>query len=734
MSLTSAIQSGISGLAASQQALNVLSNNISNANVDGYTKKQVNNTTLLLGGQVAGVQVASITRNADDVFLKNMRGEISGLSRDEAIASFYGEIESIFGSTGDSVSLTASLTDLETRLQSLMTAPADNVQHSQIVSVAEDLTFQVRSSVAYIQEIRLRVDKEIESSIQTINDALAEIEKLNKDIGQASITDRPVGDLLDRRDQFLKQISEQMDVNTFTRPNDGLAIYTKSGQSLLEINATTLSYAATGNIKPESRYEEGNFGPIEVASTSLPTDLTDTIKSGKIAGLLQLRDTIFPELTDQLENLSHQLMSQMNQVHNAGVPYPPPSTLTSTRKISAADQFYATGTLRIAVMDAKGSYVDYLDVDLSTVTTPVLPATTYTYQDFVNYLNDPTTLSAVNGAAMNTYLDLSAPFNSDGTFSLKAKGNSKLAIGSPNPAAAPTEGVSGDGQTLQNYFGFNDFFVNTNTSLPPQNLRSTAAFDPNLAITTASGKLTFTLADSRGNHLSHLDYDLSGFSGETLSDLIADINADLSGASVGITVSLDSQNRLVMASNDQTQTVRIAQGTPAASVNGNPALPLLGLRDTRYSSASLDVRQTIKDQPQLLTRGRLNMPTITPPMTTPVVAIGQGDARNLAAINDMFLAKQSFDGTQKIGPRTLTLSEYASLILDYTARDIASAEQTFKNQSSLVTSLEATRSSVSDVNIDEEMAAMLVLQNAYNTMAQVVRVTNEMFDMLEQIV
>jgi flagellar hook-associated protein 1 FlgK len=190
----------------------------------------------------------------------------------------------------------------------------------------------------------------------------------------------------------------------------------------------------------------------------------------------------------------------------------------------------------------------------------------------------------------------------------------------------------------------------------------------------------------------------------------------------------------MMASNDQTQTVRIAQGTPAASVNGDPALPLLGLRDTRYSSASLDVRQTIKDQPQLLTRGILNMPTITPPMNTPVVAIGQGDARNLAAINDMFLAKQSFDGTQKIGPRTLTLSEYASLILDYTARDIASAEQTFKNQSSLVTSLEATRSSVSDVNIDEEMAAMLVLQNAYNTMAQVVRVTNEMFDMLEQIV
>jgi flagellar hook-associated protein 1 FlgK len=121
MSLTSAIQSGISGLAASQQALNVLSNNISNANVDGYTKKQANNTTLLLGGQVAGVQVASITRNADDVFLKNMRGEISGLSRDEAISSFYGEIESIFGSTGDSVSLTATLTDLETRLQSLMT-------------------------------------------------------------------------------------------------------------------------------------------------------------------------------------------------------------------------------------------------------------------------------------------------------------------------------------------------------------------------------------------------------------------------------------------------------------------------------------------------------------------------------------------------------------------------------------------------------------------------------------
>ncbi|MFM7630743.1 MAG: flagellar hook-associated protein FlgK, partial [Alphaproteobacteria bacterium] len=461
MSLTAAIQSGISGLAASQQALNVISNNISNANVDGYTKKQVNNTTLLLGDQVAGVQVASITRNADDVFLKNMRSEISSLSRDETIASFYSEVESIFGSTGDSVSLTATLTDLETRLQSLMTAPADNVQHSQIVSVAENLTFQIRSSISHIQELRLRVDKEIESSVKTINDALVEIEKLNTDISQASITKRPIGDLMDRRDQFLKQISEQMDVNIFARPNDGLAIYTKSGQALLEVNATTLSYNATGNIKPESRYEEGNFGPIEVASTSLPTDLTQKINSGTIAGLLKLRDNLLPELTDQLENLSDQLMTQMNQAHNAGVPYPPPSSLTSTRKISAADQFYATGTLRIAVMDDKGSYVDYLDVDLSTVTTPVAPATTFTYQDFVNYLNDPTTLSAVNGVAMNTYLDLSAPFNSDGTFTLKAAGNNRLAMGSPNPAAPPTESVSGEGQTLHNHFGFNDFFVNT---------------------------------------------------------------------------------------------------------------------------------------------------------------------------------------------------------------------------------------------------------------------------------
>ena len=733
MSLTSAIKTGISGLAASQQALNVISNNISNANVDGYTKKQANNTTILLGDQVAGVQVASITRNADDVFLKNMRSEISGLSRDETVSSFYSEIESIFGSTGDSVSLTATLTDLETRLQSLMTAPSDNVQHSQIVSVADNLAFQVRSSVEAIQDLRLRVDKEIESSLKNINDALAEIEKLNKDISQASINERPVGDLLDRRDQFLKQISQEMDVNVFTRPNDTLAIYTKSGQSLLEVKATTLSYNATGNIKPESRYEEGNFGPIEVASTSLPTDVTKNIKSGKIAGLLELRDSILPELTDQLENLTGQLMDQMNAVHNAGVAHPPPSSLTSTQKISAADQFYATGTLRLAIMDKQGSYVDYLDVNLSTVTTPVLPATTYTYQDFVNYLNDPLTLSAVDGVAMNTYLDLAAPFNSDGTFTLKAKSNYTLAMGSPNPAAPPTEGVSGEGKKLQNYFGFNDFFVSTNTALPPQNLRSDLPFNPALAITSASGRVTLTLADSQGNHVSHLDYDLSGFSGITLSDLIADINTDLSAASVDITVSLDGQNRLVVSSNDQTQTVRVTQGRPASAINGAAGLSFLGLKDTRYDSASLDVRQTLKDQPQRLTRGLLNMPTIVGPITTPVVGIGQGDARNLAAMNDMFLAKQSFDGTQKIGPRTLTLSEYASLVLDYTSRDIASAKQTFKNQNSLVTSLEATRSSVSDVNIDEEMANMLVLQNAYNTMAQMVRVTNEMFDSLEQI-
>ena len=733
MSLTAAIKTGVSGLVANQQALSIISSNITNANVDGYTKKNANSETLTLGGQVVGVKISSITRNADEFFLKNLRGELSNLSKLQTSSSFYKEVESIFGNTGDGNSLTANITDFESKLQALITAPADSVQHSQIIATAEDLTAKIRDSISSIQNLRLRVDQEIEGSVKNVNTALTEIAKLNGDIGQASVNGRPIGDLMDSRDRFLKQIYNEMDVSVFPRNNDTIAIYTKSGQSLLENNPNIISYQSIGSIKPETRFEDNNFNAIEVSGSTITTDISKEIKSGKISGLINLRDNVLTELTDQLENLAGQLIDKMNEVHNQGVAYPPPTSLTSTKKISASDQFYATGTLRVAIMDNNGAYVNYKDIDLANVTTPGAPATTFTYQDFVNYLNNATTVGSVNSNQMSTYLDLSSPFNSDGTFTLKAKSGYSLAIGTPNSVSPPVEKISGKDQSLQSYFGFNDFFVTGLNNVPPQRLVSDNSIDPNNTITSASGIMTFTLADSKGNHISHLDYNLSTFSGTKTSDLITDINAKLSLASIGLTVSLDSNNKLVVSSNDQTNSVRLNTGSTPATINGSNGIDFLGVKDQRYRSTSIDVRQTIKDQPQKLARGKLNMPTITSAITTPIVGIGQGDARNLSSLNEMFLAKQAFAGTSKIGQRTLTISEYASLILDYTARDIASSQEKFDNQNSLVTSLEATRSSVSDVNIDEEMAQMLQLQNAYQVTAQIVKITNQMLDTLEQL-
>ena len=70
---------------------------------------------------------------------------------------------------------------------------------------------------------------------------------------------------MDSRDRFLKQIYNEMDVSVFPRNNDTIAIYTKSGQSLLENNPNIISYQSIGSIKPETRFEDNNFNAIEVS-------------------------------------------------------------------------------------------------------------------------------------------------------------------------------------------------------------------------------------------------------------------------------------------------------------------------------------------------------------------------------------------------------------------------------------------------------------------------------------
>ena len=65
MSLTLALNNALSGLRVNQQSLAVLAQNIANANTEGYTRKVVDQSSVVIDGVGSGVRVDDISRKVD---------------------------------------------------------------------------------------------------------------------------------------------------------------------------------------------------------------------------------------------------------------------------------------------------------------------------------------------------------------------------------------------------------------------------------------------------------------------------------------------------------------------------------------------------------------------------------------------------------------------------------------------------------------------------------------------
>ena len=98
MSLNLALFNALSALQTYSQAMNVTAQNISNVNTEGYSRKIVHLQAVTVNGEVAGVEIASITREVNDLMVQDLRGTTSVLGDARVRDEFYGRMQDLFGS------------------------------------------------------------------------------------------------------------------------------------------------------------------------------------------------------------------------------------------------------------------------------------------------------------------------------------------------------------------------------------------------------------------------------------------------------------------------------------------------------------------------------------------------------------------------------------------------------------------------------------------------------------
>lgn len=433
MSLDIARLVAFSGISATELQISVASSNISNADTKGYTEKSANQVATVTGGVGTGVSITGISSNVDKLLLKSLIGANSELGAADTTNSYLEQLQQLFGSASTSgtsttgTSLANALASLESALSSLASSPSSVSLQSAAVSALDDFASQLRSTSSGVQSLRANSDKDIASSVKSVNDDLQQIADLNVQIRKMAAAGQSTADLEDQRNSALQDLSSYMNVSYYTASNGDLQVYTSSGRALVDSSAHTLSYTASANVSASSSYSSGGFSGIMVDGV----DVTSQITSGKIGALITLRDLTLPATQTQLDQLATELKSALNAITNGASAVPPPTSLTGSASVSSATALAASGTVRIAVADQSGNLVSYKDLDLSSYAT---------VGDLVTALNGISGVSA--SLDSSGYLSISATSSSNG-----------IAINDM------TSSVGGGG--FSEYFGMNDLVTGT---------------------------------------------------------------------------------------------------------------------------------------------------------------------------------------------------------------------------------------------------------------------------------
>ena len=325
-------------LQASQAGLNIVNQNISNANTDGYTRQRLDLSTSSplsppnLQGQLnfqlgQGVDIKGITRIRDSFLDNQYQKELGTQGELTKGNQIFNQLESIIGEPS-STGLANSIQQLFASVSDMRNSPQSVPARTAFIQKMVDLTQVIQNQGQQLADLHKNLvgttgdatsfpTSQLGISITDFNSKLASIADYNKQINAILSSGATPNDLLDKRNQLVEQLSSLADVDV--KPLNGEQLQISLGGQIL-VRGTevldTLKLTANTGVNAAAV-------PALVTTTTGGTDITNGIKGGKIKGILDLAGNntaienvygVFSKLSSLFENLT----SQFNTVQQAG--------------------------------------------------------------------------------------------------------------------------------------------------------------------------------------------------------------------------------------------------------------------------------------------------------------------------------------------------------------------------------------------------------------------------------
>lgn len=474
--LSSTLSSAISGLHAAQASINSTAHNIVNANTEGFSRKTLSQESRILAGQGAGVELGLVERIADEFLIAEVRNQAAITGRSIVIDTYQSRTQDAFGHPSSGQDIGSRIGELTAALEAFGNDHQTLAVAHQAVERASEIANSIHQLDARVQNLRSEANSEVEQLVQSISTDLDTIDKLNNLITSVHKTGEHNADLFDKRDLALKELAEKIEIDTYHQDDGSLAVYTTEGQALVDATPRVLSYITAGEIVPNaplaalSIFRNDQIDPttgepfasangVELVTAGVRAHLTPELQndatpdadqqivsklgSGKLQGLIEMRDVAFPALTDQLQELAEGLRFALNAAQNDSVSWPQPDALSGSRTdLSSFAGATRGGSATLAVIDGNdGSTLLAFEIDIGAAVDEV---------DLVNQIN--TSLGAFG----------TAQIGADGQLDISLTGADQgIAIAEGDSSILVTDAAGRDRDYgFSHYFGLNDFLVN----------------------------------------------------------------------------------------------------------------------------------------------------------------------------------------------------------------------------------------------------------------------------------
>jgi flagellar hook-associated protein 1 FlgK len=559
--------------------------------------------------------------------------------------------------------------------------------------------------------LQQQVDQQVGTSIGSVNNLIQQIYSLNQQIQKANATGDKSSGLLDQRDVAVQNLSSLIDVRTATQDNGSLVVMTSDGMNLVGDTYAKLSYQAGST--------NGSYGPITISNVNPSTGdvigqaqiLDPHLSSGKLKGLIDMRDDTLSSLQQELGSLARNTAFAFNAQSNANTSVPPPSTMEGRDTgLLSTDALNFSGKTTIAVASADGDMVSRIDVDFDAGTLSVDGG-------------GPTSIGTTVGSfatALNSALggNGSAGF-SNGVLTVSASNGDGVVI-QDDPTTPADRGGSG----FSAYFGLNDIF---RSGVPP--IASTGLSAADAGGFAAGGSISFMLKNASGNIAKQATVNITA--GMTIGDIITAINTSFGGTATA-TLGSDGALSITPASQYSAYNLSVASDTTQRGATGMSFTTLFGVGTAQMGAlaTSFEVNPALAASPSTLPFAQAD---IAPTAVAGDSIAGSGDNRGLLALQNLQSQDQTFARIGNLGAQVATLGDYAGSFY----QDVATRSQTVTSsataQSDRLAEAQSRQSQLSGVNLDEELTNMMSYQQAYAAGARMLTIVGQLYDTLLQI-